>query len=323
MLVGAEPGVRVEAPRRAGVERAVGDDLVAADAHEPAGALDRLAGAQPGLGRALEVLRVDAEAHAQRVEPARGAAHPVVAVPAHLVVDDADDASRRGGSGRVGDPGVERVIGDVVELADEPEAVVLAEHAARTGCSSRPCRRAAAVFTQHVQVARDEHDRHVAGDRVEQVDALPVGPEAVAVAHADHLGGAGPDGRRDQLGRVGGGGHVGEVDPACGHRPLRDVHVPVPESRDDPPAVEVDALGAGCRGQRARRRDRAHHARLDVHVERGIGAEEPDAGDDQRRGRRRAIRPAHPRAARSASCVRRISAASAAARTVRRPRARR
>ena len=81
--------------------------------HGGTGGLDRLV----GQDRAVEVLRVDAELDAQRVEAAADAAHPVVEVPAHLEVDDADHAT--GGSiGRgLAHPLVDRRIGRAVELA--------------------------------------------------------------------------------------------------------------------------------------------------------------------------------------------------------------
>ena len=61
MLEALEPGVRIEAPRGAGVQRAVGDRLGAADGHEAAGARQRVAGAQALGDGPVEVLRVDAE----------------------------------------------------------------------------------------------------------------------------------------------------------------------------------------------------------------------------------------------------------------------
>ena len=123
MVVGTEARVRVEAPRGAGVERAVGDDLVGADGTRPSGARHKVAGAQALGDRTVEVLRVDAERDAKRADAAGGAPHPVVAIPAHLEVGHAHDAALRGTSSGVGDPPVEHVVGHIVELAHEAEAV--------------------------------------------------------------------------------------------------------------------------------------------------------------------------------------------------------
>ncbi len=98
--------------------------------------------------------------------------------------------------------------------------------------------------------------------------------------------------------------------------------MPVVQAGHEESAVEVDAggrraaaPGAGPRG--AGRHDRRDAPAREVHVDGRVGTREPHAREHQRlRGIRRTPEaavgdPAHARAARSASWVRRISAASA------------
>ncbi len=99
--------------------------------------------------------------------------------------------------------------------------------------------------------------------------------------------------------------------------------MPVVQAGHQESAVEVDPPGAGCgRFRRRVRRGAGRHDRRDapardVHVDGRAGAGEPHAREHQRlsgirRTREAAVGdPAHARAARSASWVRRISAASA------------
>ncbi len=220
-------------------------------------------------------------------------------------------------SRRVGDPRVEHLVGDVVELADEPEAVVLAQHAAlpRRLAHAVPAR-SRGVQPARVQVGRHEDDGHVARDVVEDGPGRGIRPEPVAVAEADHLGFAAVDGCRDD--RRGRGRRVrpGEVDAAGHHRPLREVHVPVVQAGHEESAVEVDPAHPGRSGG-AGRLDRRDASAREVHVDGLGGPGEPHAREHERLRGIRGVGgaavgdAAHARAARSASWVRRISAASA------------
>ena len=99
--------------------------------------------------------------------------------------------------------------------------------------------------------------------------------------------------------------------------------MPVVQAGHEESAVEVEPAGAPRgRARRRVRRGAGRHDRRDapareVHVDGRVGAREPHAREHQRlRGIRRTPEaavgdPAHARAARSASWVRRISAASA------------
>ncbi len=79
-----EVGVRVEAVRGAGVEGSVGDDLRGSHAHEPAGAREHVARAEPLVARPVEVLRPDADLHAERVVAEGGESAPASRIPVDL-----------------------------------------------------------------------------------------------------------------------------------------------------------------------------------------------------------------------------------------------
>ena len=97
-----------------------------------------------------------------------------------------------------------------------------------------------------MQIRGHQHDRHGAGDRVEQVAVRRVGPQGVAEPVADQhrarLGRIGAQPRGDERDGVGGGAGRAEVEAAAGQRPLVEVHVRVPQAGQEHPPVEVDDL---------------------------------------------------------------------------------
>ena len=81
-------GVGVAAPRGAGVERAVADDLERAH-RQPAVAVERVAGAQPARDDVLEAVGVAGVPHPEQVRAAGPALGPVGHPAAELEVDHA------------------------------------------------------------------------------------------------------------------------------------------------------------------------------------------------------------------------------------------
>ena len=102
-----------------------------------------------------------------------------------------------------------------------------------------------------VAVAADQHDRGVAGDRVELGDGDLAVPAAGAVAPADDRVRRAASAirsatmRQRLLGRAG----RRQVEPLRGQRPLREVHVLVPEAGGAPATVRVDLLDAAAAGR--------------------------------------------------------------------------
>ena len=174
--------------------------------------------------------------------PGRGAATPDGDVVGDLEVDHADDPARGGGGGRVVDEGVGDVVGNVVDGARQRQPLGLAQQPGRVRLhaeEAQPGGRGPGA----VQVAGDEDDGQVADGRVEQRR------RSARRARARR----GSRSRRARCPGTGGGARARraatacaaevaprDVEPAPGQRPLREVHVRVPEAGHEPSAVEVD-----------------------------------------------------------------------------------
>ena len=241
-----EPRVRVVAPRRAGVQRPVGEELERPAGEQPAGVVrhaeHRLPGADAGGDRRVEVRRVDQGPHAQPAEPRGEPPDPRARRIVELEVADADDAAGRGTAGRLEHPFVELGGRHVAQAHVEIEGRLLAQQPVRLGQPHHPERRR--VRPDGVHVAADQRDGHVAD--VEQAGRRRIRPQPVAEAVADQHRARRERVRvevrlhdRDRLGRRARRRHV---EARRDQRPLPDVHVGVPEPGPDEPALEVDGL---------------------------------------------------------------------------------
>ena len=235
--------VRVVAVGGAGVEGAVRDDLERTLRDE---AGDRVAGVQVLADHAVEELLPDARPHAQPRGARGDAATPDGDVVGELQVHHPDDPARGGGGAGVVDELVGDVVRDVVDDRLQREPLGLAQEAGgvRTDAEEpQPRRRGPGA----VQVPRDQDDGQVADGGVEERGRRHVGPEPVAEPEADQ---GRPRRRRrrgafsDERDGVRGGGRAGDVEAPARERPLRQVHVRVPEAGHDPPAVEPHLVGA-------------------------------------------------------------------------------
>ena len=269
-------GEGLAAPGRAGVERAVRDDLERTHRHEAVGVED-VAGAVPGLEDPVQTRGVGRGTDTQAIEPLGDPPRPLDEAVVELHVDDADDPLRRGLTlrrlrGRPDPLGVHRQLAEPevdlepLVLVDRPWTRIDAEQSVRRG--AQPAR---------VAVTADENGRTVPDDRVElgrarQARPLPQ-PEAEPLEHLPDDGSVGsvevrPDPREDLVGPVG----AADVEAGDEALPLRHVDVGVPQPRHRPPASRVVHLGA-VRTQG--RTDLVDDAVDDVEVDEGRFGGEP------------------------------------------------
>ena len=179
-------GVRLAAPGRAGVERAVADDLERPH-RQPRVAVERVARcAGPRDEHVVEAVGVARMAHPDEVCALGPPRRPVGDAAAELEVHEADHAERRGGlhgaavgvrAGAVAaQHGREAAVGhEPLALADDALAGRQRQHVQGRG-----------VEPAVVAVAGDEHDRLVGLDRVEVRHGRVVVPRRRAVAPPDH-----------------------------------------------------------------------------------------------------------------------------------------
>ena len=139
--------VRVRARGRAGAERSVGDHLERADTREiGCRAGNPVAGPQPFGDRTVEMLGVDSELDAERVEAISRPSRPRTVIPRHVEVDEAHDAAGSGIRRHRGDELVAGARVDLVESARDLEGGGFAEQPVPSG--SNPSRRSAALLSQ-------------------------------------------------------------------------------------------------------------------------------------------------------------------------------
>ena len=269
-LRAGQPGVGVVAAGRAGVERAVGDDLERPHRQQSAGARHDVAAAQTAGDRpvrAVQRLRPHRRHHPQRVGAPGDPGGPGVELPRRLVVDDPDHAPRGRGPARVGAPAVEHGGGPHVDhdrhpvpLADQPGGMV--RHAVAGGGGR--------VEPAAVQVRGHQHDRYGTGDRVEQVAVRRVGPQRVAEPvpdqHRSRLGRVRPEPGGDQLpsprrrsGPARDRGDCGRASTGRSARARPTARVAAPARRDRRPARPPARAGPG-RSRRRRRRRRGRRS---------------------------------------------------------------
>lgn len=135
------------------------------------------------------------------------------------------------------------------------------------------------VEPRAVHVTADENDGPVGHDSVEQLRRRLVRPQAVAEAAADDdrlvLELAVHDRRAHDRDRLGGRLGTGEVETGEVLRPLREVHVLVPQAGQQPAPLDVDrlALGEVACSDRARGCDARNDAVDDRDVDRVVTAQ--------------------------------------------------
>ena len=244
----AGTGIRVVAVRGARVQRTIDDDLARSDGEQPVGSIDDVSGVEVLRDGVVESLRPDAAGDTKRSITVRDPAPPGAERPGPLHVNDADDAACRGRMRRGTAPHIGDAVIDASELADDVHRRVLAEQSDRmVGMPEPP--QCGGIEPRAVQVGTDEHHREPRRDGVEQLAMRSVRPQRIAKPVADQrrvevriatrdLRGDQPRGRTLD---------AGEVETRADLRPLIEVDVVIPESRQHVPAVQVDDLIDTCR----------------------------------------------------------------------------
>jgi hypothetical protein len=282
-----QAGVRIEAPRRTGVERSVAHDLERADVHAPSGSVHDVARTTAGRDGRIQPRAPDAGVHPHRWGTVRlRPASPGFEVVAELQVGQSRDAQRRQARHGLGDPGVELCPRNgPADPGLGPHGVGLAQHAGRVvGHADQG--EGGAVEPGRVQVDAADRDGGLADDVVEValvglhvphgVDD-PAAPEHLAVSLRFPLEmGPQPVGGLDWSGRR------GEVDALQVPRPFLDVHVAVDQTGQHRRVGERHDLGAARALERARRPDLCHHAVGDEDVSCPATESEPTAAQQHR-----------------------------------------
>ena len=241
--------VGLDAVSRAGVERSVGEDLEGAHSEQPF-AVEHVARTIAGGDRRVEIGRVDTRVDAQATESIGETAPPIVDVPGHLELDDADDTAGRSLARGIREPLDERRLGNILQRCRHGEAVILDEHTGGV-TGEAVLRERRRVEPRRVEVAAHEHGGRVADGGVEQLEARCIRPEPVAEPAADEgqagLGWRGREGGGHDARRLGGRGDAREVDATQREGVLREVNVVIPQPRQQPAAFEVDGLAVALR----------------------------------------------------------------------------
>ncbi len=280
-------GIRVRARRRAGAERSVGDDLERTDAHELR--VRRRARGRRTAGPPRSHGRGGAGRSRTRragVEPRREAARPGILVPRHVEIDESDDAAC-GGRPRHSAPRADPRSTASTALSRREISNAGSSRRMPIPSGSNPSRRSAAVFSHTLCTsALMRYVGHLAGRRIEHLEGRRVRPEAVAESRCRCAVRRPSPVRAPMIARRVRGGRRRAERLALGRqRPLHDVDVVIPESRDQPrpAAVEHPAAPAQC----PRRGDVDDHAVGEMHVDRVVGerihplaAGEPHVRDD-------------------------------------------
>ena len=235
-----------------GAERAVRDDLERSDPRERrCGTARGVAGAQALDDRPLEELRINAELDLQRVEAAVQPTLPRALVPRHVEIDESDDAAGCRIPRHLSDQLVTQHGVDVIEASGDLERRTLAQDADPVGLVTLTAQRGR-VQPHAVDIGTDQVGRHVAGGGIEHGEARWVAPQRIAESGA-HAAAVGQHWSRSHEARSVGGRLGAPQRLALGdERPLQDMHVVVPETRDEPCAVGIEHFTAGaedaCRG---------------------------------------------------------------------------
>ena len=240
-------GVMMRAGRRPRAERSIGDHLERSDPHEAAGSGELVAGSEPFADGALEVLGVDAEIHAKGVEPARHAALPRRSVPCHVEVDDPDHTSGGGIGGHGVDGGVTDRGVHIVEAPRDLEGGLFPNETALVGAHPLSLE-GGGVHPDAVHIGIDEIGRHRTRRRVDQLQCRRVAPEPVAESGADAPSVGEHRSPRHDLRGIRCRGRDVEMLTLRDECPLHDVHVVIPQPRDDPRAAGVEDSADGTHG---------------------------------------------------------------------------